>query len=163
MLCYDMLNSCLYNSYNKICVILCRIGSTEYFSFYYFYFIFYNPTYHWAVHELHVSKELSMGPSTVSKAPLPLADPPRPSDSTNLQRDWNELISFLKNNLQNKTSHIPEPESLDGVPPAPMAPLNSSIFLATLEAADLRLFKPTKNSALRAFRFCGLCVTCWIN
>ncbi len=40
--------------------------------------------------------------------------------------------------------------------PAPMAPLISSNFLATLEAADLRLLKPTNNSALRAFRFCGL-------
>ena len=40
---------------------------------------------HWAVQELQVSKDPSTGPSTVSSAPLPLADPPRPSDSANLR------------------------------------------------------------------------------
>jgi len=59
-------------------------------------------------------------------------------------------------------TYKPEPDSFPGVTatPAPMAPLISSNFLATLEAADLRLLSPTSNSAFRAFKFCGLQIKC---
>ena len=54
-------------------------------------------------------------------------------------------------------AYKPDP-NLDGValPPPPMTPLIPSNFLATLEAAFCSLLKPTKSSALRAFKFCGL-------
>ena len=68
-----------------------------------------------------------------------------------IDRTFNYQIK-IENRLF-KRSYNPDPV-FPGVPP--MAPLISSIFLATLDAADFKLLKPTISSALRAFRFCGL-------